>query len=350
MESIRIFEKDDHKNWLKGVVSLRCLQEPLKHFIDRQVGIFHQEVRNKCDFVQCDKKCDLRNWKPRPNQIPSFDCPACSRWSNVMWANHNNQRGKVMWMNSEPHLWAQKKWEVAKVYMGDGHRKHKSIDDFDIHALLSLMTQCKHFKIFELGTVCEEVTSFRNKIMHSSSLQLKTEDMHRYFHLIRALGDALAKHDTAFITLSQDIDEIQNLDFRLMLPADKILRQRGKELEDMLFEAVQLANECDQKIQTLRRSYKNRLRRQQEMIAQRDINILSLHSAVAQEADEHAHTRMRLEKLERELAQRRQEIRHSAPCQRRTLEEFGQMPEGLRIVPVVLAAVTAIFMSILSLL
>ena len=38
----------------------------------------------------------------------------CSPWKNEIKKNHT-RRGKLMWVNSEPHLWSQDKWEVAKV-------------------------------------------------------------------------------------------------------------------------------------------------------------------------------------------------------------------------------------------
>ncbi|KAM7378902.1 hypothetical protein PAMP_004492 [Pampus punctatissimus] len=210
------FEKEEHKNWLKGVVSLACLQKLLENFIDKEMADFYQEMRKKCGSVCCANNCNFTNWRPTHNQpIPPLDCEVCCKWRHEIWTSHSSQRGKVMWKNSKPHLWSQHKWEVAKVYMTDGHKNHKSIGDFDIAALLSLMTQCKHFKRFELGGLCEQVAYVRNNIMHSANFKLKREDLHRYLSQITNLGEALTKHHPDFRNLSQDINKIQNHNFRL---------------------------------------------------------------------------------------------------------------------------------------
>lgn len=106
--------------------------------------------------------------------------------------------------------------------MPDGHKNHKAIGDFDIAALLSLINQCKHFKKFELGGLCEQVSHVRNSIAHSPHSQLKREDLQSYLHGIRVLGEALAKHDPEFESFSQDIDEIQNGDFMLVFPDNQV--------------------------------------------------------------------------------------------------------------------------------
>ncbi|XP_075954694.1 uncharacterized protein LOC142956831 [Anarhichas minor] len=250
MEHFREFEKEQNQNWLKGVVALLCLQKPLERFIDEEIGIFHRKLGDECGANLCVKNCNFNNWKPRANQSPPLDCEVCSSWRDLILANHTSPRGKVMWMNSKPDQWSQDKWEVAKVYMPDGHKNHNSIGDFDIAALLCLMNQCKHFKQFELGELCGIVANVRNKIMHTASFQLKQEDLLDYFNRIRKLGEVLEQHVPEFKSLSKDIDEIQNLDCRLMLPddmaaqkiqADKI--QDEKHLEDILFAVAQEAAE-----------------------------------------------------------------------------------------------------------
>ncbi|XP_054452139.1 caspase-8-like isoform X2 [Anoplopoma fimbria] len=207
--------------------------------------------------------------KPAYNYMsPPLDCEVCSSWRDSILANHTSPRGKVMWVNSKPDRWSQDKWEVAKVYMPDGHKKHNFIGDFDIAALLCLMNQCKHFKKFELGGLCDNVANVRNNIMHAARFQLNQEDLLDYFNRIRKLGEVLEKHVPEFKSLSEDINEIQSLDCKLILPDDvaaqNILDKDEKDLEDRLF-------------------------------------------AVAQEAAEPHLNRMKLEKLERQIAQQEQD-------------------------------------------
>ena len=73
METFREFGKDpEHKNWLKGVVALSHVQKHLECFIDEESETFHSQLRNNCGPGRCEKKCNLKNWKPEangPNQV-----------------------------------------------------------------------------------------------------------------------------------------------------------------------------------------------------------------------------------------------------------------------------------------
>ncbi|XP_059201098.1 uncharacterized protein CXorf38 homolog [Centropristis striata] len=115
-----------------------------------------------------------------------------------------------MWLNCKPDLWTQNKWEVAKVYMPCGHENHSSVEDFDIAALLGLMKHCKHFKKFELGDLCVNVSNVRNNISHAPKYQLEQEEMHKYLEYIRDLVKKLARHDPQFTYVLEDIDQIEN--------------------------------------------------------------------------------------------------------------------------------------------
>ncbi|KAM9349973.1 uncharacterized protein ABDE67_009695 [Symphorus nematophorus] len=232
MEAFREFVKDEERvNWIKCTVGLWCLQKLLEPFVDEQLDSFHEELGKICGPQQCDKKCHFQNWKPQPNQIPPLDCTVCSRWIEEIHAYHTNPRGRVYWKNSEPHLWSKNKWEVAKVFMTSGHKNHKSLGDFDIAALLCLITQCKYFKRFELGDLCTQVSTVRNNIMHTPHYMLKKEDLHSYLHQIRALGEELAKHDPRFKRLSKDMDEIPNLDVRLDVSDNEASQEIQEDVE-----------------------------------------------------------------------------------------------------------------------
>lgn len=75
--------------------------------------------------------------------------------------------------------------------------------------------------------------------MHASKYQLVAEDLLDYFSRIKDLGETLARHSERFTSLSDDIDEIQTLDYKLVLPSDlaaqQVQAQNEKELEEILF-------------------------------------------------------------------------------------------------------------------
>ncbi|XP_059200420.1 caspase-8-like [Centropristis striata] len=112
MEMVMAFNGPKQNNWFRDV-ELTCLEESLKLFIDEETEKFHLELKNECGADPCVKNCDFESWKPRPNEV----------------------------------------------YMPCGHKDHSSVGDFDIASLLCLMTQCKHFKEFKLGDLCEKIQS-----------------------------------------------------------------------------------------------------------------------------------------------------------------------------------------------
>ncbi|XP_071399110.1 uncharacterized protein [Centroberyx affinis] len=215
--SFQRFQDEGYKNWIKTTMGLAYLKRRLESFLEKETETYHQALCNNIDLNEreCSKKCDLKNWKPGTNQKPNL-CELCSAWEKEISANHAG--GKRFLINSTPHLWPTDKWEVAKVHMPSGHKNHKSVGDFDISAFLTLMTQCKHFKHFVKDSLCTKVVYVRNQVMHSASLQVKLEDLHDYLDQIRALANALEEQFPEFFkSLSKEIDELQNLDFSLVL-------------------------------------------------------------------------------------------------------------------------------------
>ncbi|XP_071763599.2 uncharacterized protein LOC139918195 [Centroberyx gerrardi] len=217
--SFQRFQNEGYKNWIKTTMGLAYLKRRLENFLEKETETYHQALRNNADLNgrECSKKCDLKNWKPGSNQKPNW-CELCLAWREEISANHAG--GKLFLINSTPHLWPTDKWEVAKVHMPSGHKNHKSVGDFDICAFLTLMTQCKHFKQFVKDSLCTKVVYVRNQVMHSATLQVKPEDLHDYLDHIRALANALEEQFPEFFeSLSKEIDELQNLDFSLVLHA-----------------------------------------------------------------------------------------------------------------------------------
>ncbi|XP_042284981.1 uncharacterized protein CXorf38 homolog isoform X2 [Thunnus maccoyii] len=258
-------------NNFKVHIGLRRLGECLGPFIDEEITAFHDRMKQQCGSAPCEKKCEFSNWDSTCNQpIPPFDCEVCTTWRDEIRTHHSNQNGKVMWTNSKPHLWSQDKWQVAKVYMSNGHKNHNSLGDFDIAALLCLMNQCKHFEKFKLRGLCEEVSFVRNSIMHSPNYQLKQKDLDNYMTRIRKLCKVLVKHHPNFGSLSREIDEIQRLD--LILFARDNQAQNKEELEDKLVAALEDNRKAKKTEDLLRRKVK----KLEKTLSERDEEIKTL--------------------------------------------------------------------------
>ncbi|XP_044225195.1 uncharacterized protein CXorf38 homolog isoform X1 [Thunnus albacares] len=264
--------KSETMNCLKCFIILGCLREYLEPFIEEEITVFHQLMSEQCGCVPCANNCNFSNWNPTHNQpIPPFDCEVCTAWRDAILTHHSNQNGKVIWTNSKPHLWSQDKWQVAKVYMPNGHKNHNSLGDFDIAALLCLMNQCKHFEKFKLRGLCEKVSFVRNSIMHSPNYQLKKKDLDNYMKRIRKLCNVLVKHHPNFGSLSREIDEIQRLDLTLLARDNQA--QNEEELEDKLVAAL----EVNRKTQNTQDLLGTEVEELEKTLSERDEEIKTLH-------------------------------------------------------------------------
>ncbi|XP_029931089.1 uncharacterized protein LOC115375706 isoform X2 [Myripristis murdjan] len=236
MMQFQRFQDEGYKNWIKSTMGLVYFRDYLEKFLEDETETYHQKLRDKVNLQEeeCTKSCSFNNWDPRSSKIPRLDCEVCDRWRDEILANHTSKDGKVLWRNSKPHLWSTNKWEVAKVYMPNGHAKHSSAGDFDLPAFLSLMTQCRHFSKYVQQKPCTEVSNVRNNVMHSPNLKVTQDDLREYLRRIKSLANTLEEHSKLFNGLTQELDKLQNLDFSLMLngstEAEKFL---DKELQIM---------------------------------------------------------------------------------------------------------------------
>ncbi|CAB1326559.1 unnamed protein product [Coregonus sp. 'balchen'] len=93
MDSLRRFQDDGYKNWIKTTMGLNCLKTRLGGFLENETETYHCELRKKIPKV-CKEE-------------------VCEQWKVAILANHKG--GPVYWNNSNPYLWPTKKWEVAKL-------------------------------------------------------------------------------------------------------------------------------------------------------------------------------------------------------------------------------------------
>ncbi|XP_076018299.1 uncharacterized protein LOC143010049 [Genypterus blacodes] len=267
-------DEEKHKNWLRSVYGLKCLKNYLDPFADREAEFFHRVLRRtlKLGPKECANNCSFAQWKPTPNQKPSINCEVCTPWRDIIWDHIKCQKGSVFWVNSEPCLWFKDKWEVAKVYMPRGHKKHKLVREFDIPALLGFMSNCQHFEEYDLKSFCDKVVNARNEVMHSPDYELEQEELNDYLNRIKDLGEKLKEDFKEFCKLSKDIDEIRNRDFTLESPMSREAAMGGsdecgtmkllndlrgfmtdEEIESFIFAAVQKSRVGDTNPASLRR-------------------------------------------------------------------------------------------------
>ncbi|XP_052399511.1 uncharacterized protein LOC127946790 isoform X3 [Carassius gibelio] len=201
-QSYSRFSDENYKNWLKTTESLYILRNRIQDFIEKETETYHNSLRNKPHLhsLTCTKDCKLAN-KPV--------CQSCEHWKKEIIANHNGNGNSIHWENCQPRLWPTDKWEVAKAHMPRGHKPHRNFDQFDIAAILNLMSSCKHFKNIPGKSVVEVIT-VRNKMMHSPDFKVSNEDMKKHRKTVLQLAETLQPHIPEMKDLEKKITQFHN--------------------------------------------------------------------------------------------------------------------------------------------
>ncbi|XP_076138888.1 uncharacterized protein LOC143122002 [Alosa pseudoharengus] len=205
----RRYQDERYKNWLSCVNGLRALRCLLRTFLEDQTQRFHRILVDRISTKSCVNNCEISK-NVKPNELPSV-CELCSKWSRELLANHKAQGSPIHWSNCNPQRWPEEKWEAAKVYMPGGHKTHVKFDDFDMAALINLMSRCTHFhrliKASGLQKLIESVTEVRNKVMHSPDFTMSAGDLKKHLEKIKRLGRVLEPHAPEMKSLSEEIDK-----------------------------------------------------------------------------------------------------------------------------------------------
>ncbi|XP_062383788.1 uncharacterized protein si:ch211-91p5.3 isoform X2 [Sardina pilchardus] len=217
------FRDDNYRNWLKTTETLNTLRVGLRSFLENETETYHsslqQKLGNRLKGATCQNKCDGKQ-----NKKPS--CEVCTPWTKEILANHTCAKGIVYWKNCFPHLWPKNKWEVAKVYMPQGHREHAIYDHFDIAALLNLMGHCTHFSKFIKDQHTSKVINVRNCVMHSPDFTMSQQDFQQHLEKIKGFARLLDKHAHELKTLPSEIEKIIDTVDNGLAP---VLQQHGTE-------------------------------------------------------------------------------------------------------------------------
>ncbi|XP_062393514.1 uncharacterized protein LOC134080914 [Sardina pilchardus] len=93
--------------------------------------------------------------------------------------------------------------------MPGGHKTHVKFDDFDIAALINLMSRCTHFhrliKARGLQKLLESVIEVRNQVMHSPDFTMSKGDLKKHLEKIKRLGRVLEPYAPEMKSLSEEI-------------------------------------------------------------------------------------------------------------------------------------------------
>ncbi|KAG7467076.1 hypothetical protein MATL_G00149520 [Megalops atlanticus] len=226
MASHSRFRDEKYKNWLKTTMSLQLLRGSLGSFLENETETFHNSLRNKLKGAACKLECNFKKNQDDPWRMKPPLCEGCQCWRDEIKKHHRG--GLIYWNNSTPSLWSSDKWEVAKVYMPRGQKKHSKLDQFDISAFLNLMSLCTHFQKFVKGNVITEVTNVRNQMMHSPDMKVAKEDMENHLRKVLELVSHLQVHIPDMEALCGEINQLEKTELNVMLEGQDTSRDASK--------------------------------------------------------------------------------------------------------------------------
>ncbi|XP_027011908.2 uncharacterized protein si:ch211-91p5.3 isoform X2 [Tachysurus fulvidraco] len=231
MDSYKRFSDDNYKNWLQTAESLYILRSHIQEFVENETETYHKSLLGKLKGNVCGSKCSLLKCSPKLKKLPI--CDKCQLWKDAILDNHNQKGIDIPWNNCQPHLWPTDKWEVAKVYMIRGVKRHCSFDQFDISAILNFMYHCKYFASFTPGQYLTKVINVRNKVMHSPDFSLSKEEMTESINSVLELAKILKKHVPGLENISEKIQKFKSI-------LERCSRQVSERTEDSKNERLKL--------------------------------------------------------------------------------------------------------------
>ncbi|XP_062374214.1 uncharacterized protein CXorf38-like isoform X1 [Sardina pilchardus] len=205
--SILANRSERSRNWNSVVDGLRALRCLLRNFLENQTELFLKKLLEKMSAERCENNCEIR----KPNELLSV-CEVCQRWSRELQTYHTAKGSFIHWTNCNPQHWPEEKWEVAKAYMSRCNPTAVKFDDFDISALISLMSRCTYFQLVipvrGLQKLLLDVAEVRNKTMHSPDCGMSREELNKHLETIKCLGRELEPYAPEMTSLSEDIDKL----------------------------------------------------------------------------------------------------------------------------------------------
>jgi len=139
-------QNSNYANWLQVTYGLRCVKDGLHTMTERVMAQFLAEIREQNHIAEAcnNKSCNSKAVKIQG--VDKFQCPnnVCDSFLKKILAEHRNEK-QIAWENFEMRQWAEKCWEIAKVYMSRGHTAAEAAST-DCAGLLQLIKNCKQFQ------------------------------------------------------------------------------------------------------------------------------------------------------------------------------------------------------------
>ncbi|XP_045156559.2 uncharacterized protein LOC123523037 [Mercenaria mercenaria] len=201
------------RNWVRGALGLKLLQQGLKDPVDRLVERFHQKllesyVQKTGSPANACSECTLENLLPehsRSGCIHKFKskcfcsnpagrrtCPNnfCSRLYDLIILAHEERNPS--WCNTDPNRWYSDHWSLAQCFVAStGYADKNSAAKTDVGGLLSVVINNIDIRSNRHNTDhFVKARECRNNIMHSTNFEVQDAQLITYIDsMITVLKD-----------------------------------------------------------------------------------------------------------------------------------------------------------------
>ncbi|XP_060583827.1 synaptojanin-1-like [Ruditapes philippinarum] len=217
-------KNNKYRQWVKAGLGLGYLKEGLAQFCDdigtqqyEDIMKYIQRTKNLKPNVSCGV-CKITTLKPDHVRVSKGICPLGQDKCNCCFPNNkkpcpNNVCGAIydniirnhasnppapFWKNSDATIWSTEKWSICKCFINaPGYNDKASAFDTDCSGLLHVIINNKFFhnhigcNVTAPNNLFLEVRQYRNKIFHSSNMELEETEANSYIcDMISVLQDS----------------------------------------------------------------------------------------------------------------------------------------------------------------
>ncbi|XP_053383171.1 uncharacterized protein LOC123541325 [Mercenaria mercenaria] len=217
----RHLEKAKFRQWVKAGLGLDYLREGLLPFCDEIVNRHHtailDDIKQKVNLstVTCGH-CTVKTLKPDHVNAGYKQCPfgqvncnccfpsaktscpnnVCGAIYDAITKSHGSTPPAPNWKNSNTEKWCTDPWSIAKCFISaPGYDQKITAADIDCTGILHIIINNQYFhnhimQSIDGSDLFSKVRQHRNKIFHSSTMELEENDANRYIdEMIAVLQD-----------------------------------------------------------------------------------------------------------------------------------------------------------------
>ncbi|XP_060597706.1 uncharacterized protein LOC132751543 [Ruditapes philippinarum] len=274
-------KNNKYRQWVKAGLGLGYLKEGLVQFCADIGEQQHKDIINQIQATKTPKPnvpcgvCQITTLQPDHLQISKGKCPfnqdkcnccypkqknpcpnnVCGAIYDNILQNHASHPPAPFWKNSDARHWSVDPWSICKCFINaPGYNDKTSADNTDCAGLLHVIINNKYFhnhigcNVTVHNNLFSKVRQYRNKIFHSSSMELEERVANSYIDDMIAVlqdGKELVHHHAAQQALGK-LQDLKKEDFIITTESfEEILTQIKEEMTKVLKSTEDAATKKD---------------------------------------------------------------------------------------------------------